>query len=455
MPTKHAQTIVKIKDGYRVVIYYRNSCHSTGFTLDTNKKNLKEQFNLKTRTLTKAWGDNYQVVNDKIYDKKNLIDNLIREANLKGVEDHNGYIRAFMDKKSIELKTDIELATAKVSDLFSKYIEFKREKFKHRKKQTGINKYVDFHKKIMEFESECKGSKKNINQIDLSWRNRLCEFMTKKRIKKTEIQARGLTYTTKKIRGISNSTLNGYMFIFLNFLGWVEYNFKIEVDREVKNFTPYQTPTQEENIITPTLKQWEDFKNYVATSKPQQKALDLFFFSCYTGMRYSDCVTLSYLDEKKDNTDESIIKIRKKSEDDNETTIKKKAIKTDGFFEVTLNPIAYGIYQKYNKDFRDKFASNQQTNKMLRSIWKRLPSWHQKVTVKEYVLNEEREIEMPMYEASSFHTARKIFSTFLIATGNFSLGEIMRMTGWKDDRMFRTYVNFFNDSNRKKKEIMF
>ncbi len=104
---------------------------------------------------------------------------------------------------------------------------------------------------------------------------------------------------------------------------------------------------------------------------------------------------------------------------------------------------------------KDKFADNRQINKMLRKIWSKLPSWHQKVTVTEYRINKAVEVELPFYKASSFHTSRKIFSTFLIASGKYTIDEISAMTGWKDQRMYKTYVNMFNNIKQKKKEIMF
>jgi integrase len=459
MPAAHPESIVKIKDNYRVIIYYRNVPYSTGYTLDSGK-DLKGQF--KKGRLTKSWGDNHEEANTKIYEKKNLIDSLIKDANSQGVK-ANPYIKAYLDKKTNQVKQHFDLSNLSISELFQKFVDFKNEKNKHKKKKTGINKYIDVQKRLLEFEIKGgkEGKRRNINQIDLKWRNNLSEFLVTKREEKIGVTDGSRTFKQIKKRGISNSTLNGYMWVLMNYFEWVEYNFKIELDRDLKEFTPYPCPTPEENIITPTLKQWNDYKDCKPPSKSLQKTFDLSILSAYSGMRYSDCVTLFYdhvQGESKNPFEiQEPIKIRKNEDnpEGKEISIKKKAIKTDGYFEVTLNPVALALFEKYNRDMRQKFPKDQQINKNLRRIWKTLPSWRTKVKYKVYILDKEIEIEDYFYNVASFHIFRKIFTTFLVAQNNFSTDEIMRMTGWKDERMLRHYRNVFNDYNRREKQIMF
>lgn len=466
MATGHPESIVKIKDGYRVVIYYRNISYTTGYTLDT-EKDLNEQF--KKGRLTKAWGPDWEDANNRIYERKNLIDSLIKEANRNGVkgERTNIYIKAYLDKKSDQIQQDFELSSLTISELFQKYVEFKKEKIRHKKKKTGINKYLDVYKRLQEFEIHGgkNGKQRNINQLDLKWRNDLCEFLVTKREEKIEVTDGARNFQQTKKRGISNSTLNGYMYVLLTFFEWAEYNFDIKLHRELKEFTPYPTPSPEENIITPTLEQWNEFKKYKPTNKAREKTYDLSLLSAYSGMRYSDCITLYFehvLGERKNPFESNDpLTIRKETEEesditeDNEVSIKKRSIKTDGFFEVTLNPVALAIFEKYNRDMRQKFPQDQQINKNLRKIWMTLPSWQVKTKYKVYILDQEIEEEDYFYNIASFHIFRKIFTTFLVAQNSFSTDEIMRMTGWKDERMLRHYRNVFNDYNRRKKQIMF
>ena len=456
MPAANPESVVKVKDGYRVIIYYRNVSYSTNYTLDT-EKDLRDQF--KKGRLTKFWGKDWEEANTRIYEKKNLIDTLIQEANRQGVK-ANPYVHAYLDKKTNQVQQDFELSSFSVGELFSKFIEFKKEKDKHKKKKTGINKYEDLHKRLCEFEQDggTKGKKKNIFQINLKWRNDLCEFLVKKRTKTIEVKDGTRVFNQVKNRGVSNSTLNGYMLILVNFFDWTEYNFKAELDRDLKEYTPYPCPTPEDNIITPSLEQWNEFKEYLPTNKAKERTYDLSILSAYSGMRYSDCVTLSHehvlVEKNKPFDSQEPIIIRKQDAELVElleVSIKKKAIKTDGYFEVTLNPVALAIFEKYNRNMRQKFPKDQQVNKNLRAIWETLPSWKAKIKYKIFILDKEIEEEDYFYNVASFHIFRKVFTTFLVAQNEFSTDEIMRMTGWKDERMLRHYRNVFNDYNRRKK----
>jgi integrase len=458
MPTGHPESIVKIKESYRVIIYYRNVAYATGYTLKPDK-DLTAQF--KNGRLTRAWGEGWEEANRKIYEKKHLIDTLILEANREGYKP-NEYINAHLNNKANKLQQDSELTSLCISELFTKFVEFKKEKNKHKKKQGGVAKYETLQKRLSEFE-DCdgkNGKKQNIHKINLKWRNHFCEFLVTKREDTIEVNDGERVYKQIKKRGISNSTLNSYMYALLNFFEWVEYNYKIELDRHLKEFTPYSSPTPEENIITPTLQQWNEFKEYVPTRKSLEKTYDLALLSSYTGMRYSDCVTLSHEDIKDKSNNflegQEPLTIQKPDEgqeqEPEEIAIKKKAIKTGGYFEVTFNPVALAIFEKYNRDMRQKFPNDQQINKNLRQIWKTLPSWGQKVKYKVYILDKEVEEEDYFYNVASFHIFRKVFTTFLVAQNNFSTDEIMRMTGWKDERMLRHYRNVFNG---RKKQIMF
>lgn len=390
--------------------------------------------------LTKIWGADYEDANKRIIEKKNLIDKLIIDANMVGVSDSNKFIKAYLDKKTIEVNKDLQLSSCSVSEIYHKFVEHKKDKLKHKKKKTGIRKYEDLLNRLIEFEREKKEGKKKILQIDLKWRNALYEFLVEEREQIINVVQGEKQFKQIKKRGLSNSTLNSYIYILANFFQWVEYNFMVLLDKEIKNLEVFEQVTAEDNLITPDYDQWTTFKNYVPKTFSEKVCYDLFIFSCYTGMRYSDATTVCY---------EHLIE---------ENVIHKIAVKTELPFEVRLNHKAKEIFEKYNKDMRQKFPTNQRININLRKIWKNLPGWDVKIKVKKYKLDKEIEVVMPFYQYASFHMSRKIFTTYAIQSGDFTRAEIQKMNGWSGDgRMIKSYYDTVNKTTeeRSKKEVNF
>ena len=129
------------------------------------------------------------------------------------------------------------------------------------------------------------------------------------------------------------------------------------------------------------------------------------------------------------------------------------AQKTGRLFQVPMNSVALKIFEKYNRDFRQKFANNQQINYILREILKKMREFHEEVKIIEHVLTETKVVKKKAYEVMSFHVSRKNFTTFLISSGKFSMQEVQAFTGWSNDaRMFTHYLNKFHKRTEEREE---
>lgn len=154
-----------------------------------------------------------------------------------------------------------------------------------------------------------------------------------------------------------------------------------------------------------------------------QKVRDVFLFSCYTGLRYSDCKNL-----KKVNIKEGFLRIT--------------SIKTKSSVSVPISKRAKELIDKYynvNNDLLFPVPSNQKFNDYIKQVCELagLNEMIEKVRFR----GSERLVEvLPKFEFISAHTGRKTFVTLSLELG-MKAEEVMPITGHKDYKSFKRYVN--------------
>ncbi len=159
-----------------------------------------------------------------------------------------------------------------------------------------------------------------------------------------------------------------------------------------KKFTIPSAPTK---IIALTETELMQFAT-VALPAEEQVTRDLFVFSCYTGLRYSDVVRI---------TPEMIA--------GNWLTITTK--KTEEPLRVFLMPEAIEILEKYNYRLKG-LRTNQGANKGVKRI-ARLAGINQKVKVTEYFGNEVKDQTVEKHKVLTFHSAKKTHVTLQLKHG--------------------------------------
>ncbi len=161
---------------------------------------------------------------------------------------------------------------------------------------------------------------------------------------------------------------------------------------------------RDEFLTTSELKEFSQVDlNIGALAKGLELTRNLFLFSCYTGLRYSDVMNLKKEEVQKD-------------------TIEIIMQKTNKKVEIPLNKLAKEILKKFknNKIYTEvfPFRSNVSVNRDLKFIAKRA------------------KIEKRV----SFHTARHTFGSML-ANSNIQPFYIMKLMGHSDMRTTKRYIN--------------
>ncbi len=114
------------------------------------------------------------------------------------------------------------------------------------------------------------------------------------------------------------------------------------------------------------------------TYGPVEKARDMFIFSCYTGLAYSDLIRVSR---------DCIY------EENGEHFIRDRRLKTNNEYTIMLLPPAYNILRKYNYDLN--LMSNQKCNEYLK------------------IIAQQADIHMNL----TFHVGRHTFATWALSNG--------------------------------------
>jgi integrase len=148
---------------------------------------------------------------------------------------------------------------------------------------------------------------------------------------------------------------------------------------------------------------------------------DIFVFSCLTGIRWSDLITLNKQDIK---------------EHSQGLIITKKAEKTDSEFSVFLNKISKTIIEKYDYNFNR--MTNPAFNRILKEFLKSTELFNDESKFKDGIRRLKR------WEIISIHRGRDTFITMLIEE-NVPLNVIMKYTGHKKLSTLEKYI----DKNKK------
>lgn len=166
-----------------------------------------------------------------------------------------------------------------------------------------------------------------------------------------------------------------------------------------------------------------DFKN-----ARLNQVRDVYCFSCFTGFRHSDIVSLKHEHIKEDH----LLKFQKKS---------------NSFKKVPLNPFALEVLKKYkNNESPLPVISNQNTNDYIKECFKKIAEdqeegkgFNQKIILRKESGSKKTEEIVPKHKAITFHTARKTFITNSIMLG-ISIEALKEMGAPKKDKDLKKYI---------------
>lgn len=211
------------------------------------------------------------------------------------------------------------------------------------------------------------------------------------------------------------ATVNSYLKNLISFLNWL-----YKKDYTIKPFSKFVEKHREKTKTIVALND-EELQRLelldLTNNKRLERIRDCFLFSCYTGLRFGDCMAIT----KRDIINNKVVINQQKTGD--RVTIK-------------LIDEAISILEKYN--YQLPMISNQKTNKYLKELFK-LYDFDRPIKQESYTPKGlKAKPTKALYELISFHAGRKTFITSLFGQG-VSPNVVKGLSGHSDYRILSRY----------------
>lgn len=284
------------------------------------------------------------------------------------------------------------------------------------KKTSGtIKTYETAKMHLREFE-KAAGYPVNFKSITLEFKYAYVNYLAKSK-----------TVGGKKVKGLSPNSIGKEIKNVRTFMNMaVELGYTTNLAHKSKKFGVKGEDTDAVYLTQRELRDLYEFD--FSDSKRLEAVRDLFVFSSFVGLRYSDASSL-----KPENTVKS----------DGKYFIKVTPIKTGRPVTIPCNDIVLKIFKKYahNKNGLPNAVSNQKYNKYLKELCEtaglvetgRLSS----------------DLNKPLFECVSSHTARRNFATNCYLDG-MDARMIMAVTGHTTEKSFLKYIKVSADEYAKR-----
>lgn len=388
---------VVFHDGY-VKVHYQNVTRvrfPTGIPLSD-----KNQLNDSSGKLSRDVVD--RVEKQKIIDNLKLkLTNIIQDYLIKnGVPPTGEELKQLFRSYKERLQSDNFLIP-----LYNQFYNLKETEFSDPDfSKNSIKDYRGLRMYLEDYETYLD-RKITIKEISLDWVKLFKHFLITPRVDTNE-----KSYNTNG--GIKKSTLKKKLGLFVYFLKWLN-------DRKIYSFPnnigDYVRKLKNNPTVKTTLSKTEILKLYEFKFKELKFTYirDVFVFSCYTGLRWSDLVNLKPSNVKEKN---------------GHKYISMKSVKTKSIFSVFLNKISEEIGIRYKFTFKD--LENSDFNKYLKILLKETNMFDE-------VCNDET---TPRYQKISIHRGRDTFITLLLEE-RVPINVIMKYTGHKSLSNFQKYID--------------
>ncbi|MEQ9232307.1 MAG: hypothetical protein RIF46_16620, partial [Cyclobacteriaceae bacterium] len=389
------QTSIELK-GNRVVIRYKSKRWATGYTLHSKRKTVPEQ-QFSNGRLKAAWNrEQFEEANLSILKKKQHIDNLITQAYEKNV-DELAFVETYLNDNSEKLRQLAFTKNTLLVHAFSVYINEIKGKSKKLTEARSLERYFSELHRLERYKPNAK-----LGEIEIRWIEEFTEFLSTPKEETREVydKRKGSTYSVTKVVSQTDSTIIRFLKDLKSFFRHIQKNSEINLPlddiQEYIEILASKKPSQDQ-IIALTQEQWDDFKNFEPNphNPAEVKTYDAFKFSVLTGVRWSDLTRLE---------DFHVV----------DGKIKMHAEKTNAFFEVPMKPEAENIFNKYDRSFVGKFSQNQQQNKNLRKILRKLHSFQYTMQKTTFRLGKAHRETIKAYEQITFHSSRRTFASFCV-----------------------------------------
>lgn len=229
-------------------------------------------------------------------------------------------------------------------------------------------------------------------------------------------------------RGIANTTMQKQLRTLKTFLGYAKKN-KVVIDESYKD---YKIKRESLDVFTLTKNEFHALYNLdLSNNLRLDKVRDVFCFACVTGLRFSDLKQLKWEHIK-------------------ETEIVLTSIKTKDIVHIPLSKYSQEILNKHlNDHYPLPVIAAANLNLYVKELGKLAGIVEPTEKVRFKGIQRVAEVK-PKYEFITIHTGRKTFVTLSLELG-MTAEEVMAITGHRDYKSFKRYVNV---TNERKKQVI-
>jgi integrase len=345
--------------------------------------------------------------NTKVYDENSKMNAFIDEVESQAKILFNKVTKERRKPSEFELTNLLNipeesalLKSTSVMDVFDDFIESNKSD----KAKNTIKGYTTIKNFLIRFQDG--------TNYTLTWENMDVKFIDKLKKYTYLTEKKQLSYYAKITRVLST------------FLHWSE-------DRNYYHDNIYpklKSEEAEKEVVFLSMDDLMVLMDYKFEISRLQKVRDLYCFASFTGLRYSDVVSL-------------------KREHINNKMLTKTQVKTGYVKMIPLNDFALKILKKYEEDENPlPRMSIQKINDYIKECCKaiaqkQLPNigFNVRVIKKTVIGSETTEESLPLHEAITFHTARKTFITNSIMLG-VNIKALQDMGAPKKEKDLRKYL---------------
>jgi integrase len=195
------------------------------------------------------------------------------------------------------------------------------------------------------------------------------------------------------------------------------------------SYTKFIASESDIEVIYLTMDELMKLYNHKFEKKVQslEKVRDIYCFSCFTGLRYSDLASLKRSNVFEDHLNLTIVKTR------------------DQDHIIPLNKFALEILERYKEDFGGPLPmiSSQKLNKNIKKACE-IVGINEPINITRFSGSKRIESVKPKHKLITIHTGRKTFITNSLVLG-MSQVIVKNITGHKSESSFRKYVKISDD----------
>lgn len=395
------------------VLYYTKNQESYRYNLNIRLKNLSKEdlASIKTQLKKRKFPRQLDEYQNFIESETTRLEKIITDHKVE----FGKYPTVKELRDSLE-DGDVSLNSEFIS-IFKIYLSDREQDFQNRKSNTSIKDYVSFQNGILDYQQEKKTTLK-IKEVNLNFLRSYFQFLL-------EPRPEGMGFRTKG--GLNGRTIKKRFDVLKNFFKWLS-------NRGIDKYEEISDLINKNNIfdlkrITPDVRKYTLSNEQIKTisefplrkDSPLEKVREMFVVNCYTGMRFSDLITLNRSHIRKT--------------DSGRHFLVRKAVKTaTKEYKVELSPQTVDIISKHGYDMN--LMSNQKANYYLKELLQLIPGFEEEST--QYFRDNNEPYRV--FELVTFHTARRSFITNLLDAG-FSIVQVMKMTDHTKATTLEKYVN--------------